>query len=106
MLQFLAVNHHSLLHEICEEEICIQMDYLPESDLKAEIIRLDESHANAIAAWKEMGEPQYPDKSQMALLEAASYLKREEMKVSKEGASFVLKTSIPPQGAVLIQLYL
>ena len=106
VLQFLAVNHHSLLHEILEEKISIQIDNLPVSDVKAEIFRLDESHANAIAAWKEMGEPKYPDKSQMALLEAASYLKREEMIVSKEGTSIVLKTSILPQGAVLIQLYL
>ncbi|MGB4660686.1 MAG: beta-xylosidase [Mobilitalea sp.] len=106
LVQFLAVNHHSLLHEIKEEKISIQIENLPLSECKTEIIRLDESHGNAIEAWRNMGEPDYPDKSQMAILEAASFLKREAVEATTENGALIIKTSIPPQGAVLIQVYL
>ena len=99
-VQFLAVNHHSLLHDITEEEIQIRLTGA--SPVKVTIERLDDTHGNALACWQAMGEPEYPDRSQLALLEAASYTKEETAQV-KDGT---ISLALPPMGAALITMYL
>lgn len=99
-VQFLAVNHHSLLHEIREEEIEIRLTGA--APVKAAVERLDEAHGNALACWQGMGEPDYPDRAQLALLEAASYTKEETMEI-KDGT---ITLTLPPMGAALITMYL
>lgn len=99
-VQFLAVNHRSLLHEIREEEIEIRLTGA--APVKAAVERLDEAHGNALACWQGMGEPDYPDRAQLALLEAASYTKEETMEI-KDGT---ITLTLPPMGAALITMYL
>lgn len=99
-VQFLAVNHHSLLHDISEEEISIRLTDV--SPVKATVERLDDTHGNALARWQEMGEPDYPDGQQLALMEAASFTKEETVDI-KDGT---IALTLPPMGAALITMYL
>ena len=108
-IQLLAVNHHSLLHPIEEEEVQITLKGLKISEeavLKAQVERVDDTHANAIARWREQGSPEYVTKSQLEELKAASELEREllEIPVEQEEASVTLK--IPAMGMALLTVYL
>ena len=103
-VQFLAVNHHSLLHDIKEENVTIVLDGT-EGDVKVTMERLDETHGNALAAWRAMGEPDYLSKGQEAALEGASYTYEEPMQYIKDGGKVVVEVTLPAMGAALITVY-
>lgn len=104
-VQFLAVNHHSLLHDIKEEEVSITLKNITQ-DIKAQIEILDEEHGNALEAWRKMGEPDYITKAQIAVLEAASYTHREELSIDTADGAGTVSFFLPPQGAALVTIYL
>lgn len=99
-LQILAVNHQSLMHNVSEETITVHVD---NADIleNADIIRVDDTHANALAKWQELGNPQYVDNAQRLILHSASELTRESVAVTNNEVTFVL----PKQGIALITLY-
>lgn len=103
-VQFLAVNHHSLLHEIGEETVTIELTGI-EGGVKAEIQRLDDTHGNALAAWRAMGEPEYISRGQAAALEGASYLTAEPLPCCREDGRLRMEVTLPPMGAALISVY-
>ncbi|MCC8102344.1 MAG: beta-xylosidase [Clostridiales bacterium] len=103
-IQFLAVNHHSLLHDIREETVTITLEGLP-GEGKAEIERLDETHGNALRVWKEMGEPEYLNQSQIAALESASYTYTEPLALEQDAGCVSFDLTLPPMGAALISIY-
>ncbi|MDR2446087.1 MAG: hypothetical protein LBD58_02150 [Treponema sp.] len=101
VLQALAVNHNSLLHDIEAADVRIK---LPAGVTvhSADIQRVDETNANALAAWKKMGEPEYINPAQKQALLSASHLVRESLEVKNNCFEFTL----PAQGIALVCLYL
>lgn len=104
-VQFLAVNHHSLLHDIKEEKVVISLSNA-EINLKAQVEYLDEEHGNALNTWEKMGKPDYLTKPQIAILEAASYTEIENITVTGTDDMASVSLTLPPQGAALITFYL
>lgn len=105
-LKLVAVNHNSLMHDIKEETISLTLQTGNATLLeKADLQRVDETHANALAAWLEMGSPTYLSEAQLASLHAASCLTREQLPLTLEGSSAALTLTLPPQGMALITLY-
>lgn len=105
-IQFLAVNHHSLMHEITEEKVRIELkgERIGEN-VKVEIEWLDEDHGNALTAWRNMGEPEYLTKAQRAALEAASYTYAEPFRFSEMDDAVIMEVELPPMGSALISVY-
>lgn len=98
--QLLAVNHHSLLHEIADEEVSIQLKGC--TLLKdADVWRVDDTHANALEHWKAMGAPKTLDTSNVYELMSKSQIKRESLMVENNCVNFML----PKMGIALIVVY-
>ena len=94
------------MHEIEEESISLTLQTGNATLMeKADLHRVDETHANALAAWLEMGSPTYLSEAQLASLRAASCLTREQLLLTLEGGSAALTLTLPPQGTALIILY-
>lgn len=104
-VQFMIVNHQSLLQDIREEEVKIALKGVP-SFVKATVERVDEHHGNALRRWHELGAPDYPDERIIHELMAESCTEAVPLEASyRDGtASFGLK--IPEQGIALVTLYL
>ncbi|HOO25054.1 MAG TPA: glycosyl hydrolase [Clostridiales bacterium] len=99
-LQILAVNHHSLQHEIKEEEIEIVLNNASKI-LEAEITRLDGDHADACGLWMKDGSKAYLSKSEIEVLKGLSELKREKIEMTGEKIYF----NLPPMGTALITVF-
>jgi xylan 1,4-beta-xylosidase len=101
VLHLLAVNHNSLLHEIEDETVRIT---LPDDVIirYADIQCVDDDHANALGAWRTLGNPEYLDTAQKATLLAASELRREPLNVNGND----IELTIPAQGIALVSLHL
>ncbi len=104
-VRFLAVNHHSLLHEIIEEKIEITLEGYRDT-VKAQVEYLDEKHGNAFGTWQEMGEPDYLTKAQLAILEGASCTQAETLPVESADGRNTVNFTLPPMGAALVTFYL
>lgn len=103
-IQILAVNHHSLYHEIHDEEAEIVITHTGNHALvTAE--RIDENHANPLAAYEKMGSPEYPVPSEMAELHAASGLKREKIAFAQDDDAVRIHLMVPAMGSVLVTVY-
>lgn len=103
-VQLMLVNHHSLLHEIHDENIHIEIT----SDRKciaADVQRIDDRHANALAAWQEMGSPVYIREGEYHELMYASRLEREELDFMGKGDMTAADLSVPAMGTALVTLY-
>jgi len=103
-VQILAVNHHSLLHPIGEERVRLRLTGGRCS--LAQIQRVDATHANALAAWQEMGGPEYLSRGQLLALEAASQLEREEIAAAQTEDGICLELTLPPMGVALVTVLL
>lgn len=105
VVQLLAVNHHSLLHEIQKECVEIRL-HGAKSCCCAEIIRVDETHANAFNTWKERGKKAYLSQGEIDILKGSSQLQRQPLTVSGEGQDILLSLQLPPMSTVLATIYL
>lgn len=103
-VQLLAVNHNSLLHEIKDETIQIRLD-LSRPAPEADVLRVDEAHANALAQWAKLGSPEYLTDKALASLDAASRLEREKLPVTAVEGGALIEFTLPAQGVALITLY-
>lgn len=99
-VQILAVNHQALCHAITEETI--QCGLEGASIKEATMIRLDETHGNAINSWIREGKPDELTDRQRLKIEADSCI--EEKKI--EHSNGCVEVCIPPMGAALITFYL
>lgn len=104
-LQLLLVNHQSLLQEIAPEEIHVKLSELP-GVVKVTVTRVDAAHGNALARWRELGEPDYLDERLRYELLAASCIKEEELEVSVAGDGLEFDVAVPEQGIALVTVYL
>ena len=103
-LQFMLVNHHSLLHPIQEETVRLTIQGISRC-AAAEVQRVDDSHANAQAQWEKMGRPEYLTKAQEYALLAASQLQRESLPFTQAGNTAIIELELPPMGTALVTLY-
>ncbi|MBN1933231.1 MAG: beta-xylosidase, partial [Anaerolineae bacterium] len=108
-VQIIAVNHHSLQHVINEERVKISLSGINKPDgakLAGDLQRVDDSHANAIETWFEIGAPDYVNDRQFAALQAASWMETETISVQVSNETVELELTIPPMGIAAVNLYL
>lgn len=106
-VQFLAVNHQSLEHDIGAEPVQLSLCGLSGRDfVHAEVYRVDDTHANALREWENMGKPEYLTEGQLASLQAASALEREVLQLPVENGQASLALTLPPMGTALVIAYL
>ena len=98
-VQVLAYNHDILENPPKEENVTLKLEGL--NVRKAEIVRIDENHANAYPAWVEMGSPDYPTDDQIHTLLGISAMHPEPIEVENNRITFTL----PPHGVALVKLY-
>lgn len=99
-VQLMAVNHNSLLHDISEQTVHIKL-LTDKKCVAADIIRVDEAHANAFEKWQADGSKKYLSKGEIEILRGVSELKREKMDFQNNGG-VELKVGLPPMGIALI----
>ncbi len=103
-VQFLAVNHNSLLHDIKTEEIEITVKN--GNAFAADMQRIDGENANACEKWLQNGRPEYLSKGQIDILKGESELKTEKPDIMVSDNGCTVKFSLPPMGTALINIYL
>ena len=103
-IQFLMVNHHSLLHPIREERIQLTVKGGGRC-VAAEVRRVDDTHANALTQWEKMGQPEYLTKAQEYALLAASQLQREALPIAQREEETIIELDMPPMGTALVTVY-
>lgn len=105
-VQVLAVNHQSLMHDIADEAVELSLEGLGAREaVRVDILRVDEAHANALRAWREIGEPEYLREGQLAALMAASAMERECLAVPVVEGRIALPLDVPAMGVALVTLY-
>lgn len=125
-LQLLAVNHNSLLHELSAQDVSVTLftgktpDTRPDSIppkgasraeaprkkcVRAEIVRLDDTHGNACGAWLSDGARQYLTQGDIQRLQGVSELKREPQPFENTDSGVQLAFTLPPMGTALITVY-
>jgi xylan 1,4-beta-xylosidase len=72
----------------------------------AVVERIDDDHAGAARAWREMGRPGYLLPRQVEALETASALVPAPASFHTEGDTAVFALALPPQGTALLTLEL
>jgi xylan 1,4-beta-xylosidase len=85
-----------------EAEVTLSLDHLPAEAKAARLThyRIDASHSNAFALWKQLGSPTAPSEAQYAQLEQAGQLTRLQPAPGKNALEFAL----PRQGVSLVVL--
>ncbi len=74
---------------------------------RARLVRVDDEHANAFAAWRKMGSPPAPNRSQYDALTAASALMPDKdfpASIKVEGGIATITLTLPRQGVALVSL--
>src|SRR5207248_2546617 len=100
-LTVLLTNHALPRQPIRAERVRLELtDAPPPRSVTLE--RIDDDHANAKAAWREMGEPEYPDAGQVGRLEEASRLIAEPHPWSCEGRAVRLDLDLPPHAVAAL----
>lgn len=108
-VQLLTVNHHALQHPIERETVRVRLTGLPTAPaegLPMDILRVDDTHANALRCWEEMGRPEYVTRAQIAQLNAASELEREHTRLPAADGAAEVVLELPPMGIALATIYL
>lgn len=104
VLQLLAVNHQSLLHPVERETVRVTLKNAPVC-VAAESTCIDETHANALCAWKKMGEPVYLTSAQRLALESASCLETVSQPFLQESGTLSFDIVLEPMGMAMVTLY-
>ena len=99
----LLTNHALPHHRINKEWVQIKLTHAPRPT-RAYIERVDETHANATRAWREMKKPEYLDRKQVKQLQAASELVKETISVTDEGHVLVLEVNLIPHTVAAITI--
>lgn len=98
-------NHDIEEIDIREEEVILQ---LPEDAGRISIAEIDEDHTNPLRAWKELGEPLYPNETELAQIEAASCLRYAPLSDSQakrsEDGSIRIPLTLPPESTVILRI--
>jgi xylan 1,4-beta-xylosidase len=103
MLTVLLTNHALPRHSIKTERVSIHLTSAPEPRA-VYVERIDETHANAKRAWREMGEPEYLSVGEVALLEAASRVVREPLEWKYENGIAHLDLDLAPHAVASVAI--
>jgi xylan 1,4-beta-xylosidase len=79
---------------------------LPKGSMKLQEFRMDDTHSNAYAAWKQMGSPERPTPEQTAVLERAAGLESlgPERIVDANDGKLVVPMLLPRDGVSLLMI--
>lgn len=105
-VQLLCVNHNSLLHEIGEQKVEIELRGAAFAPFPPDVLRIDDDHANALVKWERLGSPAFLTKAQEYELNAASELKRESMPAEIGNGFLKTELVLPAMGTALVTIYL
>jgi xylan 1,4-beta-xylosidase len=100
-VMILLTNHALPRHPIERElvEIEIRGGQVPRG---ADLRRIDEDHANAVATWRAMGAPEYPSRRQVEEIVEASRFRVESLDVDRTDERAVLTVTLPPHAVASI----
>lgn len=104
-VQLLLVNHHALLHPIEEETVTVSLTGLTGGVKKAQLERIDDTHANAYAKWQALGSPEYTTPAQLSALCAASEMERELLELDCTNGTATASVTVPAMGMALLTVY-
>jgi xylan 1,4-beta-xylosidase len=99
----LLTNHAQPRHDITTQLAEVRLTEVP-APLTAYVERVDEDHANPRRRWQEMGEPEYPSRSEVEQLETASRLVKEPLAFSYEGGTVRFQVDLPPHSVAAVTL--
>jgi xylan 1,4-beta-xylosidase len=97
----MLTNHALPRHAIEAERVRIRLTGAQPSN-GAFVERIDEGHANVLAHWREMGEPQYLTQGQKERLQSASELIREPLAIRSEHETIDLELTLPPHSVAAV----
>lgn len=99
-------NYHDEDKQSAGEPVALDIKNIPSAKATVTQYRIDGQHSNSYEAWKKMGSPQNPTKTQIAELEKAGQLQTidspKKMNIVK--GSLHIKLSLPRQGVTLVTL--
>lgn len=99
-------NYHDDDQQGPAEPVNLEIKHIPAATVLMTHYRIDNQHSNSYVAWKKMGSPKNPTKSQISILEKAGQLetlgKAQRLKVDHN--KIALKFTLPRQGVSLIRL--
>ncbi|HEY7427074.1 MAG TPA: glycosyl hydrolase [Gemmataceae bacterium] len=104
-IMVLLTNHTLPRHPIATECVRLELADVP-PPRKATLERIDNNHANAKVVWKAMGEPEYLDRVQVEVLEAASRLVAERHRWRYEGRTAHFEVELPPHAVAALTIEL
>ena len=102
-LTVLLTNHALPRQPIRGERVRLELAEAP-PPASVTLERIDDDHANARAAWRALGEPEYPDAGQVERLEEASRLVTVPQPWEYEGRTVRLDVDLPPHGVAAVTL--
>lgn len=100
-LALLVYNHNIPDADINTEEVEVMLLGLVPTNT-ASIQRVDVQHANPKQKWIDMGSPEYPTPEQLSMIEKASSMVTESLKIETQVAGCMLRFNIPPHGVVAV----
>jgi xylan 1,4-beta-xylosidase len=98
-------NYHDVDLPSPAAQVHLNVDGLPEKTAQAFEYRMDATHGNSYAAWKEIGSPAHPTPSNIEKISALSPLQQPaspSLLVTKDGKAS-LDLTLPRQGVVLLK---
>ncbi|MGH7639217.1 MAG: GH39 family glycosyl hydrolase [Gemmatimonadaceae bacterium] len=98
-----VTNHTFPRHEIVLERVLLHLT-TTRRPRSAAVVRIDDDHGNAKRCWMEMGSPQYPSRSQVDELHAASVVDLRPHPVRVDGSVVRVEVDVPPQGLAMVFL--
>lgn len=104
-LTLLFTNHAMPRHPISTELAHVQITNVPEVRA-AYVERVDEYHANATRAWRDMGEPEYLSALQVSQLQSASCLIKEPVSCDYLGGVIHFDLGLPPHSVAAVTIEL
>ena len=104
-ITILLVNHALPRHAITPLGVHLHLSNAAEPSM-ASIERIDEDHANPKKEWQAMGMPEYPDRSALERLHAASRLTRQPCAWVRQGNQINLELDLPPHSVAAVTLEL
>jgi xylan 1,4-beta-xylosidase len=101
-LCLMLTNHALPRHHILPKRVRVAVKC--DRPRRAYVERIDEHHAHARRAWEAMGKPEYPSDAQVARLDRASRLKKQQLtwRFSEDTAEMTLE--LPPHAVAAVTL--
>jgi len=107
-LDILVWNYHDDDVAADPATIRLQIEDLPQQEIRVEQFRMDPSHSNSYAAWQKMGRPDHPTAAQQVQLEKSGILEATEAPELRMDRSrpkiATLDFTLPRQGVALFRL--